>query len=283
MINLIRNLRHNSFFVNSVFWKLLGNFYRGAVEIIPFDFSIKQRITDKFQFKFHARYAFSDFKEWGNKHNNFFSTYLSIAKKTKCFFDVGAHIGIVTLPVAKIIEGNGKVFSFEPSKNNLFYLKYHVRKNKLKNVQIIDKAVSSKNEHSSLYEANQPTGMSSLIPIKSKKITIRSSVESITLDDFCDNNKIRPEIIKVDIEGSEIELLNGSKKIMKKLKPVFFLSYHPDHIRKIGYKKDELLILLDKLNYEIINFKFEKPKILKNSEYFIFPKNLNPRKFLNDC
>ena len=46
MINLIRNLRHNSFFVNSVFWKLLGNFYRGAVEIIPFDFSIKQRITD---------------------------------------------------------------------------------------------------------------------------------------------------------------------------------------------------------------------------------------------
>lgn len=282
MINLIRDLRHNNFFIDSVFWKLLGNFYRGVIKIIPFDFSVKQKITNEFEFKFHARYAFSDFKEWGNKHNNFFNTYLNIAKKTKCFFDVGAHIGIVTLPVAKIIEGSGKIFSFEPSKNNLFYLKYHVKKNKLKNVQIIEKAVSSRNEHSSLYESDQPTGMSSLIPIEDKKITIRSSVESITLDEFCDKNKIKPEIIKVDIEGSEIELLKGSRRIMKQLKPVFFLSYHPEHIKEIGYRKDKILTLLDELNYEIIDFKFRKPKTLKNSEYFVFPKSLNPRKFLND-
>ena len=70
---------------------------------------------------------------------------------------------------------------------------------------------------------------------------------------------------------------------MKKLKPVFFLSYHPEHIKEIGYKKDEILFLLKELNYEIMDSEFKKPRILKNNEYFIFPKNLNPRKFINDC
>ena len=283
MITLIRNLRHNSSLVDSGLWKLFGNLYRFFIEKLPFNFSVKQKITNNFEFKFHGRYAFSDFKYWGNKHNNFFNTYLNVAKKTKCFFDVGAHIGIVTLPIAKIIGDNGKVFSFEPSKKNLFFLKYHIKRNELKNVQIIEKAVSSKNSRSSLYESNQPTGMSSLIPIKNKKITIRSSINTITLDAFCYNNKIKPQVIKVDIEGSEIELLKGSKKIMRKIKPVFFLSYHPRHLKEIGYKKDEILYLLNELNYEIVDLKFKKPKILKNSEYFIFPKNLNPIKFLNDC
>ena len=79
MINLIRNLRHNNSFIDSGLWKLFGNFYRFFIEKIPFDFSVKQKITNNFEFKFHARYAFSDFKYWGNKHNNFFNTYLSVA------------------------------------------------------------------------------------------------------------------------------------------------------------------------------------------------------------
>ena len=57
----------------------------------------------------HAIFAFSNFKEWGNKHNNFFDLYVKKAKKIKCFLDVGSHIGIVTLPIAKVMRKNGMV------------------------------------------------------------------------------------------------------------------------------------------------------------------------------
>ena len=57
-----------------------------------------------------------------------------------------SHIGIVTLPLARTIRSGGKIYAFEPSKNNLFYLKYHLKKNNIENVKIIDKLVTSKND-----------------------------------------------------------------------------------------------------------------------------------------
>ena len=92
MINYLRNIRHNNRAKNFFIWNYLGLKYRLIITWIPFNFSIKQSIIPKFTFHLHARFAFSNFREWGNKHNNFFNTYISKANKIKCFFDVGSHI-----------------------------------------------------------------------------------------------------------------------------------------------------------------------------------------------
>ena len=64
---------------------------------------------------------------------------------------------------------------------------------------------------------------------------------------FCKSNNIYPDIIKVDIEGSEIEMLIGAKKILRKHKPLIFLSYHPYHIKKLGYQNSSIFDILDKI------------------------------------
>ena len=282
MFNYLRNIRHNNRAKNFFIWNYLGLIYRLIITWIPFNFSIKQNITPKFTFHLHARFAFSNFREWGNKHNNFFNTYISKANKIKCFFDVGSHIGIVTLPLARTIRSGGKIYAFEPSKNNLFYLKYHLKKNNIENVKIIDKLVTSKNDlNSFFYESGVPTGMNSVIPIKEKKILNLTNVESITLDEFCFRNKVKPDYIKVDVEGSEVDLLKGSKRIMKKYHPTFFLSYHPSHIQKLGYTEKDLFKILKNFNYKIYDNNLKEPKKLRSLEYLILPEKVNPRKFLN--
>ena len=283
MYEYIRSLRHNKIFSHIFIWKVLGYCFRITIASLPFDFAIKQNITKNFTFRMHAKFAFSNFKEWGNKHNNFFDLYVKKAKKIKCFLDVGSHIGIVTLPIAKVMQKTGKVYSFEPSRKNLFFLRFHLKINNVKNVKIIDKVVSSKiNSKCSFYESEDTTGMNSIIPLEKKKITHHTQLESISLDYFCLQNEIIPDFIKVDIEGSEIELLKGSIKIMKKYKPIFFLSYHPYHIKKLGYKDDDFFKIIDKLSYKIYDQNLAKPTEMENSEYLIVPKSFNLKKFIND-
>ncbi len=276
MLNIVRYLRHRSFLSDLFIWKQLGIFYQKIIYLLPFNFVIRQKITNNYHFFLHSRFAFSDFKNWGNKQNNFFLLYLELAKNVKCFFDVGAHVGIVTLPVSKAIGQMGTVYSFEPSKKNQFFLNYHIKKNYIQNVKVINKVVSSKKKNRiKFFESDQPSGMNSILQIKEKKITNEIFCETITLDDFCIKNKLLPEIIKVDIEGAEIDLLYGSLNLIKRCQPMIFLSYHPSHIKKLGYKKDLIFKILDKINYKIYDKNFNHPLKLENCEYLLFPKNAN--------
>ena len=173
-----------------------------------------------------------------------FPIYVELTKNSKCFFDIGAHIGIVSLSISKNINKKGVIYAFEPSQTNLKFLKFHISSNSLKNIRIVDKIITSDTKRKvTFYESDEASGMNSIIEIGRKNITNKRYISSITLDKFCKDKKISPDIIKVDIEGSEIEMLIGAKNIIKKSRPIIFLSYHPFHIKKLGYKSSLSLIL----------------------------------------
>ena len=104
----------------------MGIIYRFIIQILPFNFNINQFITKNLKFKLHARFAFSNFKSWGTNIITFPNIFKTIKRIRLFFFDIGAHVGIVTLAVAKNIKKNGVIYAFEPSKVNLKFLKYHI-------------------------------------------------------------------------------------------------------------------------------------------------------------
>ena len=111
------------------------------------------------------------------------------------------------------------------------------------------------------YESDEPSGMNSIIQIKEKNIIRTKKVESVSVDSFCQENNVKPDLIKVDIEGGEIKMLEGAKEVIKKFKPIIFLSYHPIHIKRLGFSKKKIFHLLDKFNYKIIDSNAIIPKI----------------------
>lgn len=136
------------------------------------------------------------------------------------FIDVGANTGIYTLKAAKYLEkGKGCVISIEPSLDSLFNLDKSIRMNNLKNIRLRNFCAGSKNIRRNLWlNRRQPTQFS-LIKTDEKASSL--SVLTIKLDDLFEWEELRRlDYIKIDVEGTEKDVILGAKKIIKKYRPI---------------------------------------------------------------
>ena len=82
-----------------------------------------------------------------------------------------------------------------------------------------------------------------------------------------------PDVIKIDVEGSELNVLEGAKNILTQYKPIIFLSVLPEHLKILGQETIQLNNLLTEHNYKIY---YSNETIvnneLKSEEYLCMPK-----------
>ncbi len=78
-----------------------------------------------------------------------------IVKKGDIIVDIGAHIGYYSLLFAKIVGNKGKVYAFEPDKNNFKLLMKNIKTNGYNNIIPVEKALSNKNQKIRLYISDE--------------------------------------------------------------------------------------------------------------------------------
>lgn len=136
----------------------------------------------------------------------------SILKPGDTFVDVGANIGLMTLRAANLVGGEGKVYAFEPNPKTNEILRENIQKNNLFNVQVESFALGSEIKEAIIYDrwdANR--GAASLI--KPEFETTSTSIMQTTFDDYFKNiNQVN--LIKIDVEGFELEVLNGAMQTL---------------------------------------------------------------------
>ena len=137
------------------------------------------------------------------------------------FFDIGANIGAIGLPVIKNKIGI-KYFGFEAGPLVFDYLKYNFIQNNIMHCELHNYVV---HEHDNLpvkfYESEQ-YGKSSLAPTYSE---VAVSVNSISLDQFCDVRHLSNiNWIKVDVQGFELYVFKGMQQLLldKKVENIVF-------------------------------------------------------------
>ena len=145
--------------------------------------------------------------------------------------DCGANLGVHTLEFSKLMKSWGEVYSFEPQQPIFDAMCETLSLNSCLNVQTYNLALGSKEgfiEVPSLdYSKKLNFGGLELnennTTPKIDDLNIETSkyykVKLKTLDSF---NFSRVDLIKIDVEGMELEVLKGSKKILKDLKPIIF-------------------------------------------------------------
>lgn len=157
-------------------------------------------------------------------------------------FDLGAHVGFHTLLASVLVGSKGKVFAFEPMPKNLHYLKEHLKINQINNVTIIEAAVSEKNGVA-YFEQTESSFQGHL----SSQGSIRVNV--VSLDQLIAEGKVpTPDYIKMDVEGAEVQVLQGAKSLIEKSHPTIFLATHGDDIQRecrqllssFGYKLESI-------------------------------------------
>ncbi len=143
-------------------------------------------------------------------------------------FDIGAHVGFYTLLASILVEDEGGVFSFEPFPRNLGYLREHVKINRRDNVRIFDAAVGGAGGRA-LFKQGQDSSRSTGYVCAHGDL----HVQVVALDEmFMQGQLPAPNVIKMDIEGGEVEALEGAKQILRSARPVIFLATHGAEIKQ---------------------------------------------------
>lgn len=157
----------------------------------------------------------------------FFESYLrSFEKNDLIAFDIGANHGIYTGFLAQRFK---KVYAFEPHPENMRILKE--RTSGHSNIEYVEKAISDTSGSTFLFTSGNPGGhsISEVVAIEGKwghSIDCHIRVNTITLDDFCKENSVLPDIMKVDIEGAENFIFREATKVLKKSDIQILLEVH---------------------------------------------------------
>ncbi|MDP3941909.1 MAG: FkbM family methyltransferase [bacterium] len=177
-------------------------------------------------------------------------------KKGDIILDIGAHIGYYTLIAARIVGSNGRVYAFEPDPKNFSLLKKNVEENRYKNVVLINKAVSDTDGDLKLFLASKNTGDHRIYKPKERRKSVK--IQSITLDNFFKNN-YRVDLIKLDIQGSEVRAIKGGQKIIKLNKNIKILTeFWPRGLKLSGSSANEYIGLLTENKFQIYDVNKDK-------------------------
>lgn len=153
---------------------------------------------------------------WGNGEARFGAAIASRIRAGDNVWDVGANIGSYTLSFSRQVGGSGRVFAFEPSLLNLARL--HERTAAVENVVLLPFALS--NMDGQLPFKDEPDGTTSRII--SNQTCNASSPERVhvrTGDEIISSGHAAfPNIIKIDVEGHEMEVLLGLSKALMDLR-----------------------------------------------------------------
>jgi FkbM family methyltransferase len=140
-------------------------------------------------------------------------------------YDIGAHVGLYTLLSSSLIGPEGHVYAFEPFPRNAGFLRQHIELNRLQNCTVVEAAVSD----SAGSRHFDPTSHDSAGHLsESGQVTVRA----LSLDEFVFESprKRPPNAIKINAEGSEVEVLTGGRRTIAEFSPRIFLSTHSDEI-----------------------------------------------------
>lgn len=162
--------------------------------------------------------------------------YLKV-KEGEVFLDVGAHIGKYSLAVANIIGKKGQVISIEPYPETYQVLLENVRLNGFKNIQALRFAAWSQNCKKQFFISNNAGGHS-LTPYEKPDERWPDQQPFITiqakpLDDVLDRIGMKVDWIKIDVEGAEIEVLQGLQKTLEHDKPNLIIEVRKTNLQKL--------------------------------------------------
>jgi FkbM family methyltransferase len=139
--------------------------------------------------------------------------FKQILREEMVAVDIGANIGYYSLLAASLVGAKGKVYAFEPEPQNYALLIKNISANGYTNIEAYRKAVSRSAGRMALYVGTQ-SGTHSLFNVR-ETTTKSVMVDLISLDEFFREKKKGVDIIKLDVQGAEMDVLMGMQNVIK--------------------------------------------------------------------
>jgi FkbM family methyltransferase len=143
-------------------------------------------------------------------------------------FDVGAHLGYLSLVMAKTVGRDGQVVSFEPDPKNRAELLGNIERNAgiTGGVSVVVPAAVGSRSGSMSFARGETTGIGHLVEEGGD-----FEVEVLTLDDAA-RRYGAPALVKVDVEGRELEAIRGGEGLLRSAKTTFLVEAHDGELEQ---------------------------------------------------
>jgi len=274
-LNLAKKIGNSWLFQKFNYLRSLASFiYRQFLRITAGNRGIPVNIGGAGTFKLDYQVASGELEDWGKGHNQGFTKCIESCQGKSVVLDIGAHVGFYSLPISKVLALGGLVYAFEPATANFKCFQKHLKYNEVQNVKLFPYLVGEESkEQVDFYErANLVDGMCAKILKKNAHLYNKVSKRQVSMDDFCRQNKLIPEVVKIDVEGAELEVMQGAEEILKEHHPLIFLSVHPRHLAAQNTSLNDLEQAIANLGYSLCDMEGEKPANLSNlQEYLLIP------------
>lgn len=140
--------------------------------------------------------------------------------------DVGANVGAWTVPMARRLNADGRVYAFEPVPANRGRLERAVTANALHNVTISPFALGDSSRNVDMWLRSALTGADSgtaaVVPTGTGHLTI----SMCPLDDWAAQEGLeRLDFIKLDVEGAEFFVLAGAEQVLARFRPLILAEF----------------------------------------------------------
>lgn len=143
--------------------------------------------------------------------------------KAATVFDIGANMGYVSLCLSRRVGATGRVFAFEPVPDNVKLLRNNIELNRLKNVSVLEIAVSDSRGRAGIRIAGNLSTASMIWHAKDRS-AVELSVQTEPIDRLVEESVLPlPSFVKIDVEGAEGLVLMGMRSTIAKANPVIFL------------------------------------------------------------
>jgi FkbM family methyltransferase len=170
----------------------------------------------------------------------------SLFKSGTVFVDAGANVGLYSIRASKAIGKGGVVHAIEPHPAVHSILKSNIANNHCENILTWEVALGEVGGTARLYNSTEP-GSHSLLGGESNEGNV---VKVLSLDEIIGDRRL--DLVKLDLEGSELLALKGMKKILgRRKKPILIMEFCSDWFVKSQAPPSEILALLESYGYRI--------------------------------
>ncbi len=217
-------------------------------------------------------YLYSNHKKNKTSHSllqkcNFFdvseiNTIKKLNNSHKIFLiDCGCNFGFYSFYTASLSKEN-EIISIEASKNTLEEFNENHNLNNFHNIEILNKAVADLDNKKIEFHESEKDWESSIL---SPKFNIKQKifVDTVTIDSVLKNRKIDNKLIilKIDVEGADINVLSGAKNTIERNKPFIIIEFSKYIFKNEKFNYEYLSNFLNVNNYEIYSKKGDKHSV----------------------
>lgn len=192
------------------------------------------------------------------------------------FYDVGANTGFFTVIGARLVGSRGHVYAFEPVPENVAVVRRNLQFNGFGYAEVIPKAVSFSSEQGSLILTRHPGGATLITDNPPPDAIGTLAVEMVALDDLVFDQRIAPpNFVKIDVEGAELDALQGMERILRTYHPPLLYEIDDEFQDEFGRKAAECEKYLKDRGYEITRLEDAYPTLNWHVGHFLAVPNLS--------